>query len=215
MHLRPLPRLIILDLSGNPLCRETDYRSYVVYHLRKLNVLGTPDGLAGVKYSSHQIKMRNISHHRALFYPTTICFAPIISDTCAIFQEKCGRKNCLIIYLVHHHHPPPDYRFFPWPTSRLSRSDGVPFDAAELAAARDRYDGRVTYEFLMDRIGGGNHNSANGAGGGGQNQPLRPFETLVELDLSNARLRSAEGIEGAARFTSLRCGTRHCNHWQL
>jgi hypothetical protein len=41
MHLRPLPRLIILDLSGNPLCRETDYRSYVVYHLRKLNVLGT------------------------------------------------------------------------------------------------------------------------------------------------------------------------------
>jgi hypothetical protein len=97
----------------------------------------------------------------------------------------------------------------PHPT--LGRSDGAPFDAAEQAAARDRYDGRVTYEFLMDRIGGGNNN-ANGGNGGGHNQPLRPFETLVELDLSNARLRSAEGIEGAARFTSLRCGTRHCNH---
>ncbi len=106
------------SLSGNPLCREPDYRSYVVYHLRKLNVL-----------------------------------------------------------------------------------DGAPFDAAEQAAARDRYDGRVTYEFLMDRIGGG----SGGGGGQNQQQPTRPFETLVELDLSNARLRSAEGFEGAARLTALRC----------
>ena len=61
----------------------------------------------------------------------------------------------------------------------------------------------------MDRIGGGNSNANGGNGSnGGQSQPLRPFETLVELDLSNARLRSAEGIEGAARFTSLRYGTQ-------
>jgi Leucine-rich repeat (LRR) protein len=104
VHLRSLPKLIILDLSGNPMCREEDYRPYVMYHLRKLNVL-----------------------------------------------------------------------------------DGTPFDAAEQAAARDKYDGRITYEFLIDRMG----------------QPPKPFEQLVELDLSNSRLRSAEGLDGQ-RLTALR-----------
>jgi Leucine-rich repeat (LRR) protein len=37
-QLRDLPKLIILDLLGNPLCQSLDYRLYVVYHLRKLKV---------------------------------------------------------------------------------------------------------------------------------------------------------------------------------
>ena len=37
--LKSLPKLIILDLSDNPLCGEPDYRHYVVYHLNKLKVL--------------------------------------------------------------------------------------------------------------------------------------------------------------------------------
>lgn len=42
-QLRELPKLIILDLLGNPVYREEDSRHYIVYNLRKLKVL---DGLA-------------------------------------------------------------------------------------------------------------------------------------------------------------------------
>ncbi|GMH33137.1 hypothetical protein BSKO_00971 [Bryopsis sp. KO-2023] len=38
-QLKELPKLIILDLLGNPVCRETEYRLYTIYHLRKLKVL--------------------------------------------------------------------------------------------------------------------------------------------------------------------------------
>ena len=41
-QLRDMPKLIILDLLGNPLCQTEDYRLYVVYYMRKLKVL---DGL--------------------------------------------------------------------------------------------------------------------------------------------------------------------------
>ena len=37
-HLRSLQKLIILDLSGNPMTAHADYRLYTVYHLRKLKV---------------------------------------------------------------------------------------------------------------------------------------------------------------------------------
>jgi len=38
-QLKELPKLIILDLSGNPLCETDEYRQYTVYQLRKLKVL--------------------------------------------------------------------------------------------------------------------------------------------------------------------------------
>eukprot|EP00756_Hemistasia_phaeocysticola_P032666 Hpha_TRINITY_DN16421_c2_g8::TRINITY_DN16421_c2_g8_i1::g.159007::m.159007 len=41
--LRAAPKLIILDLSGNPMCSAGDYRLFAVYSLRKLKVL---DGAA-------------------------------------------------------------------------------------------------------------------------------------------------------------------------
>ena len=37
-QLKGLPKLIILDLSGNPLCETADYRAYTVFQLRKLKV---------------------------------------------------------------------------------------------------------------------------------------------------------------------------------
>lgn len=37
-HLKGLPKLIILDLTGNPVAAQDDYRLYTVYHLRKLKV---------------------------------------------------------------------------------------------------------------------------------------------------------------------------------
>ena len=43
--LKTLPKLIILDLLGNPLCELEDYRHFTIYHLKKLKVL---DG-AGVE----------------------------------------------------------------------------------------------------------------------------------------------------------------------
>lgn len=41
--LRELQRLIILDISGNNLIKEENYRIYCIFHLRRLRVL---DGLS-------------------------------------------------------------------------------------------------------------------------------------------------------------------------
>ena len=38
-HLRGLLKLIILDLTGNPVAAHDDYRLYTIYHLRKLKVM--------------------------------------------------------------------------------------------------------------------------------------------------------------------------------
>ena len=38
-HIKDLPKLIIVDLSGNPLCKSSNYRIYCVYYMRKLKVL--------------------------------------------------------------------------------------------------------------------------------------------------------------------------------
>ncbi len=39
LHLKALPKLIILDLSGNPLGSNPEYRLYTIFHLKKLKVL--------------------------------------------------------------------------------------------------------------------------------------------------------------------------------
>ena len=43
IKLKSLARLIILDISGNNLSRDTNYRIYCIFHLRKLKVL---DGIS-------------------------------------------------------------------------------------------------------------------------------------------------------------------------
>mgnify|MGYP000141227404 FL=1 len=43
INLKELQRLIILDISGNNLIREENYRIYCIFHLRRLRVL---DGLS-------------------------------------------------------------------------------------------------------------------------------------------------------------------------
>ena len=42
-NLKDLTKLIILDLSGNPLTKDPNYRIYTLYNLKKLKVL---DGLS-------------------------------------------------------------------------------------------------------------------------------------------------------------------------
>jgi Leucine-rich repeat (LRR) protein len=39
LQVKDMPKLIILDLSGNELCSAPDYRHYTIYHVRKLKVL--------------------------------------------------------------------------------------------------------------------------------------------------------------------------------
>jgi Leucine-rich repeat (LRR) protein len=41
--LKNLSRLIILDISGNNLSKDLNYRTYCIFHLKKLKVL---DGLS-------------------------------------------------------------------------------------------------------------------------------------------------------------------------
>lgn len=38
-ELKSLERLAILDLEGNPLCEEEDYRHYALYHLPRIKIL--------------------------------------------------------------------------------------------------------------------------------------------------------------------------------
>jgi len=35
-QVRTMPKLIILDLSGNPVCMRAEYRLYSIFHLKKL-----------------------------------------------------------------------------------------------------------------------------------------------------------------------------------
>ena len=49
VKLKSLPRLIILDISGNYLCRESNYRIYCIFHIKKLKVL---DGLS-IEHTEH------------------------------------------------------------------------------------------------------------------------------------------------------------------
>ena len=50
-QLKGLAKLIILDLSGNALCDAAEYRSYTVFHLRRLKVL---DG-AGIESAEQAV----------------------------------------------------------------------------------------------------------------------------------------------------------------
>lgn len=53
-QLKDLSKLIILDLLGNPVCKEDEYRLYIIYHLRKLKVLH----LGAIHHSHVSIRLR-------------------------------------------------------------------------------------------------------------------------------------------------------------
>ena len=50
-HLKHLHKLIILDISGNPICKDPNSRIYTLYNLKKLKVL---DGVS-VEVAEHQV----------------------------------------------------------------------------------------------------------------------------------------------------------------
>lgn len=49
--LKQLPRLLVLDLAGNDLCNEAEYRLYTIFHLKRLKVL---DGIPLVAAEQHE-----------------------------------------------------------------------------------------------------------------------------------------------------------------
>ena len=49
-YLNNLPKLLILDLSGNPISKDPNYRFFSVFSLKKLKVL---DGIS-IEISEHQ-----------------------------------------------------------------------------------------------------------------------------------------------------------------
>lgn len=53
VYLKPLPKLLILDLSGNPLSTTQNYRLFTIYNLRKLKVL---DGVSIDSVESNSAK---------------------------------------------------------------------------------------------------------------------------------------------------------------
>ena len=66
LHLRELPRLIILDLAGNPIVRNDSYRLYTIFNLRRLKVL---DGL-GVDVAEAQAAKEEYSGRLTLDFLT-------------------------------------------------------------------------------------------------------------------------------------------------
>jgi hypothetical protein len=82
-QLRDMPKLIILDLLGNPLCQTEDYRLYVVYYMRKLKVL---DGLG--------IEVRN-SRVARLPHACPLRAADLLGSPC-IRCVVCRQVVCLL-----------------------------------------------------------------------------------------------------------------------
>ena len=77
---------------------------------------------------------------------------------------------------------------------RLKVLDGVGVDSAEQSSARERYSGRLTAEFLEEKIG------------------HAYFEAIRELDLASCRIREIEGLSG----DKFRClSYLNLNHNQL
>lgn len=52
-NLKSLPKLIILDISGNILCNETHFRIYTIFHIRNLKVL---DGISIEAHEKQEAK---------------------------------------------------------------------------------------------------------------------------------------------------------------
>ena len=54
-HLKTLPKLIILDLTGNPVCASPEYRPYVLFTLRRVKVLDGV-GVDAAEYNESRLR---------------------------------------------------------------------------------------------------------------------------------------------------------------
>ena len=143
-RLRRLPSLIILDLNGNPCAsaRTTatpagersasaaaaaseEYRLYVIYTVRKLKV-GLFDRLADALSPGCVRLTPPPGMSQVSFSLLTVICPPLLAS----------------------------HSLSPLPLAlHLQVLDGVPIEAAELAAAKSKHSGRLTRDFLEERLG--------------------------------------------------------------
>lgn len=122
--LKELPKLIILDLQGNPMCDTPDYFLYTIYQLRTLRVL---DG-AGISPASKAAAKAKYAGRLTLEFledkaglsnwarygsasPTREQLLPVVpavqrkAVTCSLGIQKCLTTRCVLLELAEHWAP--------------------------------------------------------------------------------------------------------------
>ncbi|RLN72722.1 hypothetical protein BBJ28_00008178 [Nothophytophthora sp. Chile5] len=85
-----------------------------------------------------------------------------------------------------------DYRLYVvYYLRRVKVLDCVSVSAQDQSNAKQKYSGKLTLEFILDKCGGGGSATPSGSAGG------NPFDRIFEMDLSSCRIREVGGIPGA------------------
>ncbi|KAK1932454.1 Leucine-rich repeat-containing protein 9 [Phytophthora citrophthora] len=85
----------------------------------------------------------------------------------------------------------PDYRIYSvYYLRRVKVLDGVSVSAQDQSNAKQKYSGKLTFEFILDKCGGGG--SATPTGLAGESQ----FGRIVDMDISSCRIREIGRIPG-------------------
>lgn len=84
----------------------------------------------------------------------------------------------------------PDYRLYTvYYLRRVKVLDGVSVSTQDQSNAKQKYSGKLTFEFILEKCGGGN---ATPSGSGAENQ----FGRITDMDLSSCRIREIGSIPG-------------------
>ena len=86
-HLKQLPKLVILDLAGNPVCFANEYRPYVLFTLRRVKVLDA----VGVDAAEHaEARLRFAGRVTRDFLEVKISAAhTVLEESYAAAQKSC------------------------------------------------------------------------------------------------------------------------------
>ncbi|RLN49307.1 hypothetical protein BBJ28_00007190 [Nothophytophthora sp. Chile5] len=89
-----------------------------------------------------------------------------------------------------------DYRLYVvYYLRRVKVLDCVSVSAQDQSNAKQKYSGKLTLEFILDKCGGVGSAMPSGCAGG------NPFDRIFEMDLSSCRIREMGGIPGAMFVT--------------
>ncbi|KAE9140617.1 hypothetical protein PF010_g100 [Phytophthora fragariae] len=84
----------------------------------------------------------------------------------------------------------PDYRLYTvYYLRRVKVLDGVSVSTQDQSNAKQKYSGKLTFEFILEKCGGGN---VTPSGSGGENQ----FGRIIDMDVSSCRIREIGSIPG-------------------
>ncbi|MEW5304785.1 MAG: hypothetical protein WDW36_007372 [Sanguina aurantia] len=151
-RLRELPKLIILDLSGNPMCGLVAGAAAAAAAAAAAGTKGAGSGAGNVSSASAvgsasaaQVQLQQLQQQQQQQQ-----------------QQPPGTGGLLL----------DDYRLYVvYNVRRLKVLDGVSVSAVEQASAKGKYSGRLTSEFLQDRLG------------------HAAFDRILDLDLAGLKVR--------------------------